>query len=254
MLRLSTTLPPNTPHRRVAPAPIRPPARRRPWPLDLYGSALGKKYAMAVSGIVLMGYVLIHMVGNLKLYLGAESLNRYGEWLRVVGEPALPRETLLWGVRVVLLTAFLIHIHAAYQLTMLNRRARPTAYATKRRWQASDYASRTMRWSGVIVLLFVLFHLLDLTLGVANPGYVAGDVYRNTVASLQRWPVAIVYAAANLALGLHLYHGAWSLFQSMGWNDQRVNRRRRNFALAFTALVVVGNVSFPLAVLTGAVS
>jgi succinate dehydrogenase / fumarate reductase cytochrome b subunit len=235
-------------------APVRTRRPRRSWPLDVYASSVGKKYAMALSGIVLMVYVLAHMVGNLKLYLGAESLNRYGEWLRVVGEPALPRGTLLWAVRAVLLVALVIHLHAAYSLTVINRRARPERYRHKRDWMAADFASRTMRWTGVIVLIFVVFHLLDLTWGTANPGFVAGDVYRNVVASFQRWPVAVAYVVANLALGVHLYHGAWSLFQSMGWNDRRVNMWRRNFAVAFTLAVVVGNVSFPVAVMTGLVS
>jgi succinate dehydrogenase / fumarate reductase cytochrome b subunit len=222
--------------------------------LGLYRSSLGKKYAMAISGVVLMVYVLAHMIGNLKLYLGPESINAYGEWLREVGEPALPATALLWAVRVVLVVAFAVHIHAAFALTVQNRRARPVRYRSRRDFVAANYASRTMRWSGVIVGLFVVFHLLDLTWGSANPGFVAGDVYRNVVASFQRWPVALVYVLANLALGVHLYHGAWSLFQSMGWAHPRLNRWRRWFAVAFAVVVVVGNVSFPVAVLTRIVS
>jgi len=228
--------------------------RRTAWPLDLYGSAVGKKYVMAITGIVLMAYVVAHTLGNLKLYFGAESLNRYGEWLRVVGEPALPHGALLWAMRVLLVVSFALHLHAAYALTMINRRARPERYRSRRDWVASDFASRTMRWTGIIVLLFLLFHLLDLTWGTANPGYVTGDVYGNVVGSFQRWPVALVYIAANLALGAHLYHGAWSLFQTMGWNNARLNHWRRHFAIAFAALIVVANVSFPVAVLSGAVS
>lgn len=233
--------------------PVRGPRGRSVWPFDLYHSAIGKKYAMAVTGIALMGYVAAHTIGNLKLYLGAESLNRYGEWLRVVGEPALPANTLLWAVRAVLLVAVAVHIHAAYSLTRINRRARPTSYRSKRDYVASDFASRTMRWGGVIVLLFIVFHLLDLTWGTANPGYVEGDVYRNVVASFQRVPVALVYIVANLALGLHLYHGAWSIFQTMGWSNPRVNLWRRWGAVAFAALIVIANVSFPIAVLSGVV-
>jgi succinate dehydrogenase / fumarate reductase, cytochrome b subunit len=230
-------------------------ARRRAFGLlGLYRSSLGKKYAMAISGVVLMVYVLAHMIGNLKLYLGPESINRYGEWLREVGEPALPATALLWAVRVVLVVAFAVHIHAAFALTLQNRRARPVRYRSRRDFVAANYASRTMRWSGVIVGLFVLFHLLDLTWGTANPGFVPGDVYRNVVASFQRWPVAVVYVLANLALGVHLYHGAWSLFQSMGWAHRRFNPWRRWFAVAFAAVVVLGNVSFPVAVLTRIVS
>ncbi len=227
---------------------------RTPWALGLYRSAVGKKQVLAVTGIVLLGYVLLHMVGNLKLYLGADSLNRYGEWLREVGEPALPREVLLWSARGVLIVAVVLHIHAAYALTVINRRARPERYRAKPDYVATDFASRTMRWSGVIVALFVVFHLLDLTWGTANPRFVEADVYHNVVASFQRWPVALVYIAANVALGLHLYHGAWSLFQSMGWSNRRFNHWRRYFSVAFAAVVTAGNISFPLAVLTGVVS
>jgi succinate dehydrogenase / fumarate reductase cytochrome b subunit len=221
--------------------------RTRP---SLYSTSVGKKYVMAISGIVLMAYVLAHMIGNLKLYFGADSLDRYSHWLREVGEPALPREALLWGVRIVLLVALVAHVTAAYQLTLINRRARPDAYRSKRDYVAADFASRTMRWTGVIVLLFVAFHLLDLTWGPANPDFIDGDPYHNVVASFERVPVALVYVLANLALGVHLYHGAWSLFQSMGW----VRPWRREFAIGFTALLVAGNVSFPLAVMVGAVN
>jgi succinate dehydrogenase / fumarate reductase cytochrome b subunit len=221
-------------------------ARRR----GLYSTGVGKKYAMAVSGVVLMLFVFVHMLGNLKLYLGASALDTYSRWLRTAGEPALPRETLLWGVRIVLLAAVVVHMHAAYSLTRVNRRARPEAYHAPRDYVAASFASRTMRWTGVIVGLFVVFHLLDLTWGTANPGFRAGDPYHNVVESFQRWPVAIAYIVANLALGTHLYHGASSLFQSLG----RVFRQRRTFAIAFAAVVAAGNVSFPLAVLTGLVS
>jgi succinate dehydrogenase / fumarate reductase cytochrome b subunit len=221
--------------------------RTRP---SLYSTAVGKKYAMAISGLVLMGYVLLHMVGNLKIYFGAESLNKYSEWLREVGEPALPREWLLWGVRLLLLAAVFIHIHAAYSLTMMNRRARPERYHSKRDYVAADFASRTMRWTGIIVFFFVIFHLLDLTWGPANPDFVTGAPYHNIITSFQRTPVAIAYIVANMALGVHLYHGAWSLFQSMGW----FGSWRRPFSIAFAGLIVMGNVSFPLAVMFGVVS
>src|SRR3954464_2217258 len=216
---------------------------------SLYSTAVGKKYAMAISGMVLMAFVLAHMVGNLKIYLGASSLDRYSHWLREVGEPALPQQTLLWAVRIVLLVALVVHLHAAYALTQMNRHARPIKYQGRRDFAAADYASRTMRWTGIIVLLFVIFHLLDLTWGPANPDFVEGDPYHNVVTSFQRIPVALVYVLANLALGVHLYHGAWSLFQSMGW----VRPWRRQFAVVFTALIVAGNVSFPIAVMIGAV-
>jgi succinate dehydrogenase / fumarate reductase cytochrome b subunit len=228
--------------------------RNRNWLLDFYASGVGKKYVMAITGIILMGYVLAHMVGNLKLYLGPEAINTYGEWLRELGEPAFPRTVLLWLMRTALIAAFVFHIHAAYSLTLMNRAARPVGYASRRDYVAANFASRTMRWTGVIVLLFVVFHLMDLTWGNANPDFVKGDVYANMVASFQRVPVAIIYVIANLALGLHLYHGTWSLFQSMGWNNRRFNHWRRYFAVAFALLITVGNVTFPIAVVTGIVS
>jgi succinate dehydrogenase / fumarate reductase cytochrome b subunit len=214
----------------------------------LYSTYVGKKYAMAVSGIVLMLYVLGHMIGNLKIYLGAADLDRYAEWLRTAGEPELPRATLLWIVRIALIAAFAIHIHSAYALTRVNRRAR-VPYAAQRAYVAADFASRTMRWTGVIVGLFVIFHLLDLTWGPANPDFIHADPYHNVIESFQRVPVALVYVVANVALAIHLYHGAWSLTQSMGW----VFPYRRQLAVAYALVVGIGNVSFPLAVVTGIV-
>jgi succinate dehydrogenase / fumarate reductase cytochrome b subunit len=218
----------------------------------VYRTAVGKKYVMAITGILLMGFVLLHTAGNLKLYAQPGTLNAYAEWLREAGEPALPRQALLWAMRTVLLVALALHLHASYSLTRMNRRARPDRYAAPRDYAAADFASRTMRWTGIIVLLFVVFHLLDLTWGPANPRFTAGDPYANVVASFERWPVALVYVAANLALGVHLYHGAWSLFQSMGWSG-RAKPWRRPFAIAFAGLIVVANVSFPIAVLLGAI-
>jgi len=232
---------------------VRSRARARFWLLEFYDSAIGKKAVMAITGIILLGYVLVHMVGNLKLYLGSEPMNEYARWLRTAGEPALPESVALWLLRSVLLLAFVLHIHAAVVLTRLNRRARPKGYQSPRDYWAASYASRTMRWSGVIVGLFVIFHLLDLTWGTTNPDFVAGRPYENVVASFQRWPVAIVYIAANLLLGLHILHGTWSLFQSLGWNSPRFNPWRRGFAAGFAAIIVIGNVSFPIAVLTGIV-
>ena len=227
------------------------PARRRPFILDFYGSAIGKKWAMAVSGIALLLYVFAHLIGNLKLFLGEESLNTYAEFLREMGEPILPFSVLLWIMRIGLIVAFVVHIHAAYVLTVINRRARPLDYGGPREYLVANYASRTMRWSGVIVLLFLLYHLADLTWGWTNPDFVHGEVYNNVIASLSRWPVALLYIAASIALGFHIYHGAWSMFQSVGVNNPRFNRWRRWFAQGFAAFMVVGNVSLPVAVLAG---
>jgi succinate dehydrogenase / fumarate reductase cytochrome b subunit len=237
------------------------------WFSDLYRSAVGKKAVMAVTGIILFGFVLGHMIGNLKLYepgtycayLDASGtcaskplpyLDAYGAFLRNVGAPALPASGALWIVRVVLLVSVILHMWAAWQVSRLNREARPRDYASRPR-RHTGYASRTMRWGGVIILLFVIYHLLDFTTGTLNPGFQEGAVRRNMLASFSVWYVALFYIVAQLALGLHLYHGLWSLFQSLGWNQPRFNRWRSGFAHAFAWIITLGNISFPLAVLTG---
>ena len=236
-------------------APVHPHSRRpAPWPVELYRSAVGKKWVMALTGILLMGYVFFHMLGNLKMYLGAEDLNHYGEWLRELLVPFFPRTVTLWLMRVGLAAAFVLHIHAAASLTMMTRRAHAAGgYISRRDWQAANAASRSMRTTGVVILLFLVWHLADLTWGNVNPDYVRGDVYRNVVASFERPVVAILYIVANIALGIHLYHGTWSLFQSLGWNSPRFNAWRRGLAVGIATIVVVGNVSFPIAVQAGIV-
>lgn len=209
---------------------------------------------MAVTGIMLMGFVLAHMIGNLKMYLGPAEFDGYGEFLRRLLVPILPRYVALWLMRSGLIVAFVLHIHAAYGLTRINHAARLTKYQGRRDYVAANYASRTMRWSGIIVGLFIVWHLFDLSWTGTGYSFHHGAVYENVDGSLSRIPVAILYIVANLALGFHLFHGAWSLFQSMGWNNPRFNRWRRDFAVAFAALIVVANVSFPIAVLAGVVS
>jgi len=226
------------------------PRRQTPFLVTFYRSAVAKKWLMAISGIVLLAYVLVHMVGNLKVFLGKDDINEYADWLRRLGEPALPREVVLWGLRVGLIAAFVIHIVAAYQLTMINRRARPTQYKSPRDYAAASFASRTMRWTGVIVGLFLIFHLLDLTFGTVNPGFESGNPYRNMIATFERVPVAVAYIVANLALGFHIFHGAWSMFQSLGFNNPRYNAWRRYFAIGFAGLITAGNVAMPLLITT----
>lgn len=220
------------------------------WFGDVYRSAVGKKAVMAASGLVLFGFVVVHMIGNLKLYEGPDKLNSYAGFLREVGTPALPASGLLWILRIALIVAVVLHVGAAWQLVQMSRSARPVGYAGRDVVTAS-YASRTIRWGGVIILLFVVYHLLDLTFGPTNPDFIAGDVYHNVVASFSRWWVSLFYVAANVALGFHLYHGLWSMFQSLGWNHPRFNHWRSAFAHAFAWIVTLGNVSFPLAVLAG---
>lgn len=219
----------------------------------IYRSAVGLKALMAVSGIVLFGFVLVHMAGNLKMYLGPQAINHYAEWLREVGAPLFPPTTLLWVFRAVLLLSVIVHIAAAWKLTLVSRAARPRDYVDRRVVQ-TDYAARTVRWGGVIVLLFVLYHLADLTFGWVNPDFVPGDVYHNMVAGFSVWWVSAFYMVAQVALAFHLYHGLWSLFQSLGWSHPAINDWRRRFAATFAVVVAVGNLSFPLAVLSGLVS
>jgi succinate dehydrogenase / fumarate reductase, cytochrome b subunit len=235
--------------------------KRKPFLLDLYGTAVGKKYVMAITGLIGIGFVFFHMVGNLKMYLGlvqhdgeqAYDIDIYGEFLRELLVPLLPRTYALWLLRFVLIGALALHLHASYSLTVMNRRARPVRYQSDRDYVAANFASRTMRWTGIIVLLFLAYHLADFTWGWVNPDFVRGAVYRNVEASLSRLPVAILYIVANIALGIHLFHGVWSLFQSMGWNSPRFNKWRRGLAAAVATVIVVGNVSFPIAVQAGIV-
>lgn len=228
--------------------------KNKPFLLDLYSTALGKKYVMGATGIGMMGFVLFHMIGNLKMYMGAEALNHYAEFLKVLLYPIAPKGWVLWGLRGGLITMLLLHLHAAYSLTVINRHARPVKYQSKRDYQIASFASRTMRWSGIIILAFIIWHLADLTFGVANTSeFNRTEVYDNVVNSFSRTPVALFYVIANILLGIHLFHGAWSIFQSFGWNNPRFNTWRRAFATGFAAIVVLGNVSFPIAVMAGVV-
>ncbi len=211
------------------------------------GSSIGRKVIMAVTGAILFGFVLVHMLGNLQVYLGPEALNHYGVFLR-----ELLHGTGIWIARAVLLAAVVLHIWSATSLTLTSRRARPEGYRLQK-WQESTYASRTMRWGGVIILLFVIYHLLHFTIGTVHPSFIEGDVYHNFVAGFRVVPVSLFYIFAMLALGLHLRHGVWSMFQTLGVSHPRYIRAARVGAWIFAILVVIGNISFPLAVLAGIV-
>ena len=188
------------------------------------------------------------------MYLGANEIDHYGEFLRELLVPLLPRTVTLWILRVTLIVALVLHVHAAYSLTIMNRRARPMRYQSQRDYVAANFASRTMRWTGIIVGLFVIFHLMDLTWGTANPDFHRGDPYGNLFATFERTPVAIAYIVAMLALGIHIFHGAWSMFQSLGWNNPKFNIWRRYFAIAFALVITIGNISMPLLITTGVVT
>jgi succinate dehydrogenase / fumarate reductase, cytochrome b subunit len=234
--------------------------KKGPIVVELYRSAIGKKYVMAVTGLFLTLFVVGHMVGNLKMYLGtmtggkfAYHIDEYGHFLRELGSPILPHGVFLWITRILLIVAFGVHMHAAYSLTMMNRRARVTNYATKSDYQAASFASRSMRYTGTIVILYLIWHLLDLTNGIGNSQFRHGDVMNNLDTSLSRWPITIVYVVANVALAVHLFHGLWSFFQSIGWNNPRFNGAKRKFAIGIVTLITLGNVSFPLAIAAGVV-
>lgn len=214
----------------------------------LFDSSIGKKVIMAVTGLVLFGFVIGHMIGNLQVFLGSKVLNDYSVFLHGFAHGAG-----IWVARAVLLASVLLHIWSAYSLTAANRAARPVGY---REWKAreSTYASRTMRWSGVLIAAFVVYHLLHFTTGTLHPDFIPGDVYHNVVVGLRQVPAAIFYMIAMVALGFHLYHGAWSMLQTLGLNHPRWNRLRFAVCVSLAVAVVIGNLSFPATILAGMLS
>jgi succinate dehydrogenase / fumarate reductase cytochrome b subunit len=208
-----------------------------------FSSTLGKKWLMAVTGIILFGFVVGHMLGNLQIYLGQERLDHYAELLQA-------NQAFLWAFRSVLLFCVSVHIWAAVVIWLRNRSARPVKYKMFQP-PGLDYAARTMVWSGPIVALFIIYHILDFTVGTANPDFIKGEVYHNVIASFSNPVIALVYIAACLLLAFHLYHGLWSLFQTFGWDHSRFGWIRRALAIFFSVLVGAGTISIPLAVLTG---
>jgi len=234
--------------------PVNPRRKPAPFPLSMYQTAVGKKWVMAITGVMMMGFIFFHMFGNLKMYLGPEEFDHYAHGLREMLYPLMPKQFVLWVMRSGLIVAFILHLHSAYSLTMMNKRARPVKYQSKRDYIAANFASQTMRYSGIIVLAFIGFHLAQLTFGkVAAPGFEDGAVYSNVYLALKQPWVAIIYIVSNLALGVHLFHGAWSMFQSLGVNNPRINGLRKYFAMGFTATVIGLNLTFPVAVLAGVV-
>lgn len=221
--------------------------RRRAQSLTLLQTTVGKKAVMAVSGLALVGFVIVHMIGNLQLYSGPEKINAYAALLHSM--PAV-----LWMARLGLLAAVVAHIVAAVQLAGRNFDARSTPYQHSPKRLATNYAARTMYFSGPILLFFILYHLLHLTLGYTpNYRFDEHNVYNNIVLGFQQPLVAAVYIAGNLALAFHLYHGVWSMLQTLGAHHPRYNRALHSLARVIGLVVAVGNVSFPVSVLTGCV-
>ncbi|WP_410479273.1 succinate dehydrogenase cytochrome b subunit [Pseudonocardia sp. H11422] len=210
------------------------------------------KFVMAVTGAVMLLYLVLHMIGNLKIFFGAEAIDAYSAWLRTLLEPALPREGMLWIVRVALLVSVIAHIVSAVILARRARKARPVRYAHRQPVQGS-YAARTMRWGGVIIALFVIYHILDLTTGTVNPNGVHGAVYDNITASFDRWYVTLFYALAVITVGFHIRHGLWSGLQTLGRSNAATQNALKGFALVFAVVLTAGFLSVPFAVVTGLV-
>ncbi|MBP5909738.1 MULTISPECIES: succinate dehydrogenase [Streptomyces] len=220
---------------------------------SVWDSSLGKKTVMAVSGLIMLAYLVVHMLGNLKIFFGSDEFNGYAHWLRTLGEPFLHHEWALWIVRVVLVAAVVAHATAAYQLSRRDLRARPSRYVHRKR--RASYATRTMRWGGVILALFLVWHILDLTTGTAHPGgFEAGHPYQNVIDTFSTWYGNVVYIAAVLALGLHVRHGFWSAAQTLGAGSRTRDLALRTTANVLALVLTAGFVSVPVAVMTGVVS
>jgi succinate dehydrogenase / fumarate reductase cytochrome b subunit len=213
--------------------------------LRFWQTTVGKKAIMAVTGFMLFGFVVSHLLGNLQIYLPPEKINHYSAALK-----ALP--ALLWSVRITLLIAVGLHIWSSYKLWILQREARPIKYIKKANLN-STYASRTMLWSGPIILAFLIFHLLHFTFGTVHPGgsFDEHNVYNNVVTGFQVWPVSLFYIVAMIMLCYHLYHGLWSMFQSLGFSHPVYTPWLKGLAKIVAILIAVGNISIPVAVLVG---
>jgi len=220
--------------------------------VGFYRSTIGKKIIMGVTGLIGIGFVIAHIAGNLQAFVGQAKLNAYSATLHG------PLNELLWVLRVVLIVAVILHVMMAYQLTMRSRAARPVAYQ-HREPQVSTLASRTMKWGGVLLLVFIVFHILHFTTDTIDPSGSRGmidlhgdkDVYGNIVASFRSWWVALFYLASMIAIGLHLYHGAWSSIRTLGYAKTAVNPLRRRLAFAVAVLVWLGFTLVPLGVVAG---
>ena len=226
--------------------------------LSLHNTTVGKKAIMAVTGIILVGFVIGHMVGNLKLFMpahdGLAALDHYAEGLRTFGAPFLGEGQFLWIFRAILLVSAGLHIWAAVTLKLLSNAARPVGYK-KVTHQESTAASRTMIWGGITLLVFIVFHILHFTTGDLSPGYTfeTGAVYHNVTSGLSVPWVAAFYIVAMICLGMHLFHGVWSMLQTLGANNPRYNPLLHRIALVVALIIAIGNISFPVAVLTGMV-
>ncbi|WP_433565258.1 succinate dehydrogenase cytochrome b subunit [Nocardia sp. CA-151230] len=217
---------------------------------ELYRTTVGKKAVMAVTGGILVLFLIAHMAGNLKVFLGASDFNHYAEWLRTVGEPAVPRRGLLSAVEVVLAVSVILHMWSAVSLARTAHRARPVGYAAKKKSHAQGYAVHTMRWGGVIIALYLVWHLLDLTFGAVNPLGHNATPYEKVVADFapSHWYVTLFYVVAVVMVGLHLRHGIRSAARTLGLAGARGYDL---LAAAVSILLVAGFLAVPIAVSFG---
>ncbi len=224
----------------------------------LYSSTIGKKFIVAVTGIVLLLFLLGHVAGNLKVFTGVNSegvfaIDEYGEFLRTAGHPLLPDYFALWSARIVLLACVVLHVVVVIQLATRNAAARPVKYARSEK-VASTWPARLMMVSGLLILGFIVFHILHFTTGTIKLGdFEEGKIHHNLAQSFAIWPVSLGYTLVMLVLGFHLYHGIWSLFQTLGFDNPDRNRMLRATAMVLTVGIVVGFISVPLSFLTGLV-
>ncbi|MFE3600963.1 succinate dehydrogenase [Streptomyces sp. NPDC059096] len=233
--------------------PADPTDKRASMTRTLWRSTIGKKTVMAVSGLIMLGYLVAHMLGNLKIFFGASEFNGYAHWLRTLGEPLLHYEWALWLVRIVLVAAVVLHGVCAYQLSRRDLAARPSRYVHRR--ARTSYATRTMRWGGIILALFIVWHILDLTTGTAHPGgFQPGHPYQNVVDTFSTWYGNTVYIVAMIALGLHVRHGFWSAAQTLGVGSATRDRFLKTAANTLALVLTAGFVAVPVAVMTGVVS
>ncbi|HYS40261.1 MAG TPA: succinate dehydrogenase cytochrome b subunit [Pseudonocardiaceae bacterium] len=219
---------------------------------SLWRTTIGKKAVMAVTGLIMVLFLILHMLGNLKIFFGSHDFDGYAAWLRTIGEPALHYSWFLWIQRIVLLVAVVLHIAAAVQLSLRDRRARPIGYAHGQRPQAT-FATRTMRYGGVILALFIVWHLLDLSLGVVNPDFDPNSPYHNVVKDFQVWWLNLIYIAAVLVLGVHIEHGFWSAAQTLGVHRPTRANAVKAIGSMLAVAITVGFVLVPVGVMTGLV-
>jgi succinate dehydrogenase / fumarate reductase cytochrome b subunit len=221
---------------------VRPRKKRA---VSFWQSTNGKKVVMAVTGAIMFLFIIGHLLGNLLVFGGPDAINAYARFLHF-------DDSLLWIVRSILIAAVVLHITATVQLALRNKRARPIGYSRKEAINSS-YASRTMYWSGPIVLAFIIFHLLQFTAGYIHPeaAFIPGDVYHNLVAGFQVWWVSAWYIFALILLGLHLRHGLWSMFQSVGLAHPEHTRTLKRAALVVATIIILGYISIPISILAG---